>query len=108
MGKSCKSVQDDGVTVTLTMALGDALRHQLHLVVEQPQERRLELALMGFVAELCWANYLSPSEHTIRRTIDALINDTVHVDRLDAVALFVGRVGPILCANPLEQFTVLD
>lgn len=104
---ACRSLNGSD-KVTLTQAIREAIAAEMGSLAEKPQRRSEELALMGFVAELCWANYLSVSEQPILRALWALVADAGDADRVEAAVFFLARVGPILGRNPLEAYTVLQ
>mmetsp|Transcript_47633 Transcript_47633/g.75809 ORF Transcript_47633/g.75809 Transcript_47633/m.75809 type:complete len:233 (+) Transcript_47633:3-701(+) len=87
-------------------------------MVPQRAPRRSVLALFNFMAELCWANYISTSEHAIHQAILHLL-DTAKACSfagitepatwyVEGCAYFLSKVGEIMMLNPLEVFNVLD
>ncbi|CAJ1387868.1 unnamed protein product [Effrenium voratum] len=102
--------------LTLTSALKQALACQIRDLESGCLPRRKVLALFNFIAELCWANYVSPSEHSIHSAMRLLldtafsgvgINDPA-AWYVEACAYFLAKVGEIMALNPLEVFNVLD
>merc|ERR1712107_924929 len=103
-----------GGIITLTSSLRATLTSKLEQVGKVPIPRRTLLALGNFLAELCWSNYLSPSERFIRKALEALMTNRQDCSLeeiavgLEFVAFFLSAIGPILSRNALENFTVLQ
>jgi len=105
--RACRSA-GTGEIATLTSVLRWALEKELACIGEAAgKPLGTLLAFFDFVAELCWANYLSPSDHMIRKALRALVANGCSVGR-SVAAYFLTVVGPILGGNPLEVFMVLD
>ncbi|CAK9058036.1 Rae1-like protein, partial [Durusdinium trenchii] len=116
--KACKQLGSSEI-LTLTSALKEALACRLCEIAQaQSLPRRKVLALFNFMAELCWANYVSPSEHVIHQAIIFLLDTARACSNagqndpaswyVEGCAYFVAKVGEIMMLNPLEVFNVLD
>ena len=73
--KACKQLGSMEI-LTLTSALKQALALRLCEIARAKSSlpRSKILALFNFMAELCWANYVSPSEHVIHQAIIYLLD----------------------------------
>ena len=70
--KACKQLGSLEI-LTLTSALKQALALRLRAASSFCSRSKI-LALFNFMAELCWANYVSPSEHVIHQAIIYLLD----------------------------------
>eukprot|EP00434_Breviolum_minutum_P036627 symbB.v1.2.032459.t1/scaffold3893.1/size48745/4 len=116
--KAVRSQLGGSEILTLTSALKEALAKGLIDLVRTRSPRSKVLALFNFMADLCWANYISPSEHAIHQAILHLL-DTARACSfagisepatwyVESCAYFLAKVGEIMMLNPLEVFNVLD
>jgi len=117
--RACKQLGSSEV-VTLTSAIKTSLSCTLRDIAQSGgTSRRKILAVFNFLAELCWANYICPSEHAIQKAIHCLLEaagaptDSARQREtagwyVESVAYFLARVGEIMMLNPLEVFNVLD
>ncbi|CAE7680634.1 RAE1 [Symbiodinium sp. CCMP2592] len=117
--RACKQLGTSEV-LTLTSAIKMSLASTLRDTAQRGvMPRRKVLALFNFLAELCWANYMCPSEHAIQKAMHCLLDTAWALTEcagnsepagwyVESCAYFLARVGEIIMLNPLEVFNVLD
>ncbi|CAE7383370.1 unnamed protein product [Symbiodinium pilosum] len=117
--RACKQLGTSEV-LTLTSAIKMSLASTLRDIAQfGGMPRRKVLALFNFLAELCWANYICPSEHAIQKAVHGLLDAAFVLSEhacsaepagwyVESCAYFLARVGEIMMLNPLEVFNVLD
>lgn len=119
---------DGGPSVTLTKALKEALKKEVRSFTGELDGgggkrvlcRPRALALANFIAELCYCDFLQPSESVVREFISkclegdmpqgisgGIVGGTHSEDAIEAVCLLLLKLGPVMKDNPLEVLTTL-